>query len=283
MAGGLFQRHLGSDQTSFLVTVLTLSSVFSLVSLIGTIIILVRGHHTQYPSSDPHLGFTPGPTTRGMLNIVSACASTIFTCVYVSVHLDVPDRLRGAQYYEALRAQTHNALGLPNIVLRAFGAMWRWGDAKSFTRRLLWVVLNVEAPELIVVVSVLERISARDGIRYMRSRGQKDWTMTIAFFADMGGFQLEDERHLRNSREFLEWFDSIQNGPEGAVLLDAPRIQQEIEDRSNADLVWKLFTVVQALWFFIETVARLIEHKAVSPLEAATCSYIVCTVTTYLV
>ena len=278
MQPGLFRNHLGADQSAFVISVIALSSISSLLSLIGTVIVLVHGHLTQYPSSDPHLGFTPGPNTRGTLNLISACASTIFTCVYVSVHLDVPDRLRAIQVSEAWRA--HNVLRIPDVILRWFGAIWRWTCTKSFCRRLLWVVFNVEAPELIVVVSVLERISARDGMRAMHSRGQKDWTMTTAFFADMGGFQLEDGHHLRNGREFLEWFDSFR-GERGTVVLDVPRIQQEIEDRANADVVLKLFTVVQAAWFFIETVMRLIEHRAVSPLEAATCSYIVCTVTTY--
>ncbi|KIP10581.1 hypothetical protein PHLGIDRAFT_115338 [Phlebiopsis gigantea 11061_1 CR5-6] len=279
MSTGLLRTHLGNDQGTFVVQVLFLGCISTLLSSIVTAIIISRGHHTHFPASDPHLGWVSGPNSRGTLNIISACASTIFTCVYVSVHLDVPDRLRAAQVSAGWTER--NNLRVPKFILLGFAAVWKRASQISFLRPQLWVLFNIVAPELIVVVAVLELLSARDVLRTMHKRGQEDWTMTLAFFADMGGYQLEDGHHLRNGLAFLEWFDSIQNDEE-AIQLDVERIRQEIDDRSNAEPVLKLFTVVQATWFFIETFIRLGENKAISPLEAATCSYIVCAVIVYL-
>ena len=279
MSTGLLRTHLGNDQGTFVVQVLFLGCVSVLFSGIATAIVISRGHITQFPQPDPHLGWVPGPNSRGTLNIISACASTIFTCVYVSVHLDVPDKLRAAQVSAGWTE--NNNLRVPKFILTGFATIWKRASQISFLRPQLWVIFNIVAPELIVVVAVLELLSARDGMRTMHNRGQKDWSMTLAFFADMGGYQLEDGQHLRNGRAFLEWFDSVQNDEE-TIQLDVERIRQEIDDRANAEPVLKLFTVVQAAWFFIETFIRLGESKAISPLEAATCSYIVCAVIVYL-
>lgn len=78
------------------------------------------------------------------------------------------------------------------------------------------MLFNVFAPELVVLVAFLERRITRDAVKFMRSRGQDDWNMKLAFFADMGGFQLDAGAPFCSGLAFLKWFNKLQrSGPMG--------------------------------------------------------------------
>ena len=140
---------------------------------------------------------------------------------------------------------------------------------------------NILAPEPVVFIAVMEWLSAKDGLAAMRMRGQKDWSMRLAFFADMGGFELEDGRHLEDGFQFLEWFDGTWAESGREIELDVERIEKDVKDRSKQDIVVKLFTVCQAFWLFIQSIVRIAEGRGISELEVTTCAYIACTVITY--
>ncbi|EKM59106.1 uncharacterized protein PHACADRAFT_181110 [Phanerochaete carnosa HHB-10118-sp] len=203
--------------------------------------------------------------------------STIFTCVYLSVHIDVPDQSKAKEFVEALRDMPKN---WTRRTVRHLVPLWHL-TARPLCRRVFWMVFNIFAPELVILVAILERRSASDGVKFMRSRGRDDWNVKLAFFADMGGFELDDGTHFRDGLSLLKWFDNLQRTHDEGIMLNIDPLVEEISNRCNADLVLKVFTCLQALWLLVETSVRLVERKAVSKLEITTCAYIFCTIFAY--
>lgn len=337
-AGGILKNVLKND-LEFLVLYLLLISLSSIPISVGILIgVLRRGRDTQFSDSNPRLGFTPGPSTRGTMNIVWLCMSTIFTCVYVSVHIDVRDKDKVGAFANMLEDSARGStdehspspddlpppmsytpsndvekvsddapddkldgdsssvdrnsistpeihIPLPRLLRRGCAALWRF-FAHAQCRRIFWMLFNVFAPELVVFVAVLERISASDGVQFMRERKQK-WNVQLAFFADMGGFEIAEgtfvgrkgkltkTKRFRNGLQLMKWVTKYD------VHFKADILAKQIDDRCKANRVLKVFTCTQAAWLFVETILRLVQKKPVSELEVATCSYIFCTLITY--
>lgn len=272
--------------------------------------LVVNGGRTSlpFPTYLPH--FVPGPKGRGTMGLIFVCMSTIFTCVYVSVHGDVPDISKAKRFAEKLigggatnesgpagttgpqeqsstagpqgphgRAKQRVRAFVAALVLSAYTFI-----EKPVCKRVLFMMANIFGPEFIVLVAMLELISAYDGLRYMRRCGQKKWFITLAFFADMGGFELDntEHTHFHDGRSFLAWFRKLREDYGGNLELAADEIKLEVDDRSKANIVLKIFTLIQAGWLFIVTIARFTHQKDVSTLEVTTCSYIFCTAFTYI-
>lgn len=279
MRSGRLIRGSVANLEFFIVFVLIFGILSVPIAIVTLVIVLTRGHLTRFSLTDGHRsGFRPGPTERGTMNLIYVCMSTIFACVYVSLHVDIPNPSNAADFRASL---DRSKMRLPGFVKRFMAWAYRITE-KATVRRVLFMLFNIVAPELVVLVSILELISATDAKRFMRSRGQKGWTTMLAFFADMGGFELEDGTHFRNGREFLEWFDSYYREHGEHVQVDVVKLQEEIDDRSKKDAVIKVVTLLQSTWLFVETMARFIENHAVSELEVTTCAYIFCTLITYV-
>lgn len=276
-AGRLLRKFLG-DKYEFFVLYIFLGGVASIPISIILFALVVNGGRTVLEFPTPRLHFVPGPKSRGTMNLIWVCMSTIFSCVYVSVHGDVPDESKPAAF-----ARTLEGYKVPKFIVTFVRKVYTLME-KPMCKRVLFMLFNVVAPEIIVLVAILELISAYDGLRFMRARKQKKWTLTLAFFADMGGFELDDDehKHFQDGRKFLEWFDKRWRARGGDVELDAVRIEREIDDRSKSNMVLKMFTLIQSGWLFVVTLARFAEKKAVSELEVTTCAYIFCTGFTYL-
>lgn len=266
--GSLFRRHLDNNLELLLVYLFLTGAAALPFTGIGLYYIFHHGRATAFPPEDPHVAWTPNPDHRGSFNIIWVCISTIFTCVYVSVHIDVPDQGKTDEFQEDLERR------VPGKGLRVFFAVWRF-VTKPIFHKIFWLLFNVFAPELMVLVALCERRSANSGVAFMRSRGQEGWTMRHAFFADMGGFKLPDGTPFLTGRQFYQWFD------EGRPKLNYKEIENDIRDQSKANVVLKLYTCSQASWMLVETVLRFIQHQPVSELEVTTCSYIVCAIITY--
>ncbi|GJE84064.1 hypothetical protein PsYK624_001390 [Phanerochaete sordida] len=281
-AGTRFLRvHYGADFEFLLLYLVLLALIAVPLTSISIVAVLRHGQPTQFPPSQPHVGFVAGPDYRGTMNIIWVCMSTIFTCVYLSVHVNVPDKWNAEQFSHLLEHKC-GPKSLPPRTLRVWVApLWRF-TAIPICRRVFWMIFNIFAPQLVALVAVMERCSAKDALTFMRSRGQNDWTMQLAFFADMGGFELDDGTPFRDGLSFLEWFAKLQDEREAGATLDVVPLVSEINDRCNADIVLKALTCSQAAWLMVETVVRFAEAKAVSELEITTCAYIVCTLFDYI-
>ena len=279
-------RNFGKNMEFLVVFNLVLALLSTPLAIMILASVLHRGTTTEFSSSDSRVGWVEGPTSRGTMNIIWVCASTIYTCVYVSVHIDVMDTRRNADdlIKDLRKREFWPTRGPGKIFQTCFECVWK-AAAHLIVRRAVWFVFNIVAPGLVILVAVLEVISAHDGMRFMRDRGQGDWNMSLAFFADMGGFARREEGEVvpfYNGLEFLEWFDEeCSQKRRKFTEVQITDIKAEIDDRSDADYVLKLLTVSQAGWFFVETMVRFAEGRAVSQLEVVTCSYIFCTAIAY--
>ena len=102
----------------------------------------------------------------------------------------------------------------------------------------------------------------------MRAIGNDDWTITHGFYAEMGGFVLEDSYYFPS---FLVTTSQIcylvQN-----QHMDMPDItKEEIQDKGKADEVVKVFVFFQTGWVVLEIVTRLAQDLPISLLELESC------------
>lgn len=94
-AGALQRGRFGNDLHKLLIHLFAAGACSLPIAAILLAITFKLGHATSFPSDDPHVGWVANPETRGTLNVISVCVSTIFTCVYVSVHIGLPDENQG--------------------------------------------------------------------------------------------------------------------------------------------------------------------------------------------
>lgn len=274
----VIDRTLGTKLELIVITLFAIGVSAFLLTSCAFGIILHEGSITRFPPSDERVAYMPGPTKRGTIGLIWSCISTIFSCVYVSVHVDVPNPKRNDEFRKDIESHPKSRR-IPPSLRNAFFRIWGW-TAYPPCRRVIWMLFNIYAPELVVFVAMLEYMSAASGRRFMREvYRRRDWTMTHAFFADMGGFEVEEDggpRTLATGREFYEWFVS-----HSAPQLDLGVIKAEIDDRSKSNSLLKALTCFQVVWVVVETIARVVEHRPISALEIATCAYIFCNIFIY--
>lgn len=270
----LLRDILGSRQ-ELVVLQLSISTFAAAAFALCALGIVFRGGApTQSSLPERHVSFVPGPTTRGTVNLISSCVTTIFNCVYVSVHVDLPSSTKSTEF----RAEWEG-ISIPKHLLDVFFSLWDL-STNPLVRRVLWMLFNIDAPEIVMYVAMLEYQSATAGKRFMHAIEDTGWTMTHAFFADMGGFEVEDNEGdgqvFSTGEEFYKW---RLDHPD--FVLDLEAISAEIADRSKSSGLLKMMTCTQASWLVVQTVMRLVDGIPVSELEILTCAYITCALVVY--
>ncbi len=189
-------------------------------------------------------GWVSQSNTRGTMDIIWSCASTIFICVWVMLHLNVT----------AKREK-------------------RW---HIWLRKLRWFVLALLAPELLMLFAGGQWASARRSVAEMKKIGVTDWTMVHAFYADSGGFMLV----ARDSIPFPVTARQIHYLVDKRHLREPEITREEIWDKSKADMFAKVIAGVQSAWFTAQIIARAVQHLPVTLLELSTIALMTCTATT---
>lgn len=111
------------------------------------------------------------------------------------------------------------------------------------------------------------------------------WSAEHAFFAVMGGFAIENEyissdNHTKITLRRLVAVDGVL---ELAKLGLLPTISPEdIEERSKADIIAKVFVLSQITWFGLQVIGRLASKIPVTPIEIHTVIHVACTIAIYL-
>ncbi|KAI0766419.1 hypothetical protein BD413DRAFT_717722 [Trametes elegans] len=218
------------------------------------------GHPTQFSSSDPRVGFQTAPGGRDTMDIISSCASTLITCVYSSVHFDVP------------RSYAHRL---------SFGQKLRSRDywLELWTKVTFWL-LGVFSPEMLVLHAFYEFMIARRDAAWMREHGHTEWTLGLSFAADMGALVLDHEPGSRPVRSGFALHLALRKSGPGSI--DCKALEYELADRTKADVLFKILTTLQITRFFVGTVARAVEKLPIAPLETVTCAYVGCTLVYYV-
>ncbi|EIW59218.1 uncharacterized protein TRAVEDRAFT_19701 [Trametes versicolor FP-101664 SS1] len=231
------------------------------VSISAYILALHYGHPTEFSSSEPRVGFQADSGGRDSMDIISACASTLITCVYSSVHFDVP------------RSYAHRLSLRQKLVARDY-----W--LELWVKATFWL-LGIFSPEMLVLHAFFEYMIARRDVAWMREHGYAKWTIALAFAADMGALipdgAKEGERPPHSG--FALHGVLLRHHAPGA--LDCRALEHELADHTKADVLFKLLTTLQIARFFAGTVARWAVRLPIAPLETITCAYVACTLVYY--
>jgi hypothetical protein len=203
--------------------------------------------------------------SRTIWSIVWSSLVTLFACIWVAVHPNVP-------------AFTDGTLA----------------KVKQRAKLLLTAII---APEFIIMFAMRQWVCARIVMQSAFGRGkgficffrveqiiflseERGWTQTHGFFVIMGGFELYDsdgERPLY-PLDFENIEKLVQSG-----AIDFPKIaEKDIEDRSKGDIISKGLAVIQTGWFIAQCIARGAEHLAITELEIMTVAFAFLNLVTYI-
>ncbi|KAH8770334.1 hypothetical protein BGZ57DRAFT_441993 [Hyaloscypha finlandica] len=190
-------------------------------------------------------GWVDQPSQRGTFDIIWACLLVLISSTWTVVHINVP------------------------------------GNDESFwniqVRRFRWAFYALLAPEMLVIVSGLQYLSAKEGREIMNGIGITHWTIVHGHFADSGGFLLcpPDVPPFPVNNRGLHYLVKKK-------YLEAPAISRnEIRDRSKADVFVKLFACIQGFYMIVQCIARRIQNLEISCLELSTVAFAVCTAVSY--
>lgn len=217
-------------------------------------------------------GWTPGPDGRGTLDIIWSSAITIFLCSWTVLCLNVPlKRWSGARVlWQKFLMAGLGALG-PEFILQT--AIGQWASAKRSVKAFQELERTQREHDQ------LEDAQIEDA---QLKRGQPEraqWSMTHAFFADMGGFELcaDDWRPFHLDAKQVHFL--VQKGYVSLsdVLID----RRVIDDKNKGDRMTRILTVGQIIWFTVTSIARLIQNLAITTLELTTLGFIICTLGSY--
>ena len=191
-------------------------------------------------------GWTSTPDGRGTLDIVWSCAFTMSLCSWSILCLNVPGP------YDSRFRLLH---------------------------RKLWITtLAFLGPEFIFILALGQWLSARRSVKEFRASQNTQWTMKHAFFADMGGFML----HTRDCTPFpvdaKQLHYLVTEGYAAIPTLN----ERDIADKNKADSLLRILTLLQILWFIINTSARAAQRLSITCAELTTAAFIVHTVGTSL-
>lgn len=235
---------------------------------------------------DTPIGWQASPSRRGTLAIIENCLFTIIACTWSIQHLNIP----------------------------RLGEIPR----KTLLRQCKWTVFTLFFPELIMVHAILEFVMAVEDMMLLdkehhlddqlprwfrwfrqsprssddmesghelsppsgdsRQPREAKWSLTHCYFANMGGFYIQDESSSPKSRllsagHFAHFWEYI----------DIPNLSEDdLKDKSKADYFTKALAVIQITQLLLSLIVRAVRHLAFSQLEALTLAFAICGVLTYI-
>lgn len=203
------------------------------------------GSSSKSAKGDEQLqGWTSQPNLRGTMDIIWSCGVTIFLCSWSTLCLNLPAR-----------------------------GEWRFA---IFRRRIYLTGLSFGGPEFIFQIALGQLASARASVKEFKNSGYKGWTLTHAFYADMGGYILRtaDEKSFPIDAKQLDYLVM-------SKYVEFPTTTKEmIKDKNKVDGLLRIITIGQTLWFLVNTAGRAIQHLAITCGELTTVAFIVCSIGT---
>lgn len=197
---------------------------------------------------------------RGTSDILWSCLATILLSVWTVIHLPVPCCSR---FKEGKRIAGEPSQSWRNWVIRS---------------GIVPAVISVIVPEFMTYMAMVDLYAAWVIQRQMK---QMKWTLTHAFFLNMGGFCLETPSGLRMQFDVNQLLSAIANSADWLRQFEKVE-EHHINDHAKSNPITKLIACGQALWLVTQIIARVHQHKAVTLLEVSTTAYAVCALTAYL-
>ena len=227
-------------------------------------------------STNGTVTWQPEPSTRGTWSILSSCIITISLCLWTAVHLNVPPPNQKHAHFWWKLYWLGVGLLAPEII-----AYMAWYQKLVVARGFEDIQKAIGQEPHVSWINRFwdwhyrQKVPKED--REMESEtlvseAKNKWTMTHAFYAYMGGFAL-DSRGTNNPilPNGLEQMRLTLKGLVVALKL-RPELLQDfpvdtILDKSKASPLAKAIVCVQALWFCVQCLERLIQSAPISLLE----------------
>lgn len=225
----------------------------------------------------------PEPSTRGTWSILSVCIITTSLCVWTAVHLNIPPTdQKSAQIWRKLY-WLGVGLFAPEMV-----AYTAWYQRLATAKGLKDINKAVgQRPALSWVKTILNSFH-RGNLSEVDTNGKSGgaetptpslpcknkWTMTHAFYAYMGGFELDSsgakDPILPPGKERMRM---TLKGVAVALTL-RPDLLKDISadailDKSKASPLAKGIVCSQAVWFCLQCLGRLISSAPLSLIEVS--------------
>ncbi|KIW09841.1 hypothetical protein PV08_11942 [Exophiala spinifera] len=192
-------------------------------------------------------GWVSQPDGRGTWDIIQQCVATLALCSWSSQVLNI----------------------FPGEGRVSF---MKW--------KLRWVLFTLFWPEITLGVAYEQWESASQSVEdfsKISKKGYETWTMRHAFFAEMGGFQLQTPDFPVFAVDSQQILYLIKNN-----YITYPNVDVEtIWDKNKADGFARAITLIQIAWFSIQCIGRGIQHLSLTALELLTINMIFCTLFTF--
>ncbi|EHK97858.1 hypothetical protein M7I_6355 [Glarea lozoyensis 74030] len=183
-------------------------------------------------------GWTSSPDQRGTIDILFSCCLTTLLCCWTSVCPNVPAKNDS-----------------------------KWMQLQD---KMNLAFMGLLGPEFLLMLALGQWASARRSVKMFRAAGYEQWTMTHAFFADMGGIMLQTPGYPEFPVDAEQLYYLIDKR-----YIEYPDIHKaDIDDKNKSDGLARLITVCQTLWFTISCVARPLQSLSLTTIELTTLSFI---------
>ncbi|THY63009.1 hypothetical protein D6C97_03051 [Aureobasidium pullulans] len=224
-------------------------------------------------ASNQTAAWHPEPRERGTFSILSSCVTTLVLCVWTAVHLNIPKT--GKEHLQKYRKAGWLVLGLLAPELVAWNAWEQYRKASRITQKVYqtyprtptstwyrraWQYLTQALSFRIPLDPVIDQEMSLESASSPPLR-RHCWTLTHGFYAAMGGFAIQAENLGLGHPEEMTTLVLDEAGllylldklPE--VFPDLP--ESEILDKSKASTLAKSIVCLQALWFYIQSLASI--------------------------
>ncbi|KAF7973379.1 hypothetical protein HWV62_15475 [Athelia sp. TMB] len=241
---------------------------------------------------------------RTLAAIVTSCLGTIFACVWVAVHKNMPGPEQSwiSVQIESLKVIVVTLL-VPEWVLA--WALRQFLKARQIAKELEEATLDStktinNAREGEGEGEASDERGGEDETRLLATRTTSEsvaeqptfvvrlsWTIVHGFFIIMGGFHYyQDGKPIWPIpfKYIMQVEDSYKDIGVFALVKSralAPPTTDELKDKSKGDTLSKTVAVVQTLWFIAQCIARRAQGMAITNLEIMTLAYTVITVAMY--
>ncbi|KAL3420188.1 hypothetical protein PVAG01_08687 [Phlyctema vagabunda] len=145
-------------------------------------------------------------------------------------------------------------------------------------RRCWLTILCALGPEFILQLALGEWCAARQSVRDFHAADFKNWTIKHAFYANSGGFYLYTPDFKPIPLDAKQMLYLIKNEYITYPVLS----DKSIDDKNKVDVLLRVVSVGQILWFSCSLIARGVQGLVISGMELTTAAFILCTFgTTY--
>ena len=217
-------------------------------------------------------GWVSQPDGRGTLAILQSCLITLALCSWSVLFLNVPAERDGHLSFLMTKARWMLfTIFFPEMLTGVAAEQWRSAcqSVEDFYR-----LENKWKSALQSSQSSGTASQAENNLSRLKAA---PWTMRHAFLADMGGIHL-------SCPDFTPF--PINSHQLGYLVeesfLEYPDLKvRTIWEKNKADGFARTLTLVQIGWFLVQSIARCVQHQALSTLELSTLAFIFCTINTF--